>query len=69
VTLSVGVAAQVPGNDVGPDWMLGRADQALYAAKRLGRNRVISADTMLADFADLDRRKTSGPSPQSAARR
>jgi diguanylate cyclase (GGDEF)-like protein len=53
VTLSVGVASHVPGDDVGPDWFLGQADQALYAAKRLGRNRVISADTMLADFAKL----------------
>jgi len=51
VTLSVGVATQVPGNESAPDGMLGLADQALYAAKRLGRNRVISADTMLADVA------------------
>lgn len=55
VTLSVGVATHVPGNDLGPDWFLGLADQALYAAKHLGRNRVISADTMLADFAKLNR--------------
>jgi len=54
VTLSIGVAAHVPGsNEAGPDWLLGQADQALYAAKNLGRNRVISADTMLADFAKL----------------
>lgn len=55
VTLSVGVATHIPGNDVGSDWFLGLADQALYAAKHLGRNRVISADTMLADFAELNR--------------
>ena len=60
VTLSVGVATLVPGNDVGPDWLLGQADQALYAAKRLGRNRVVCADTMLADFARLaSARKTA----------
>lgn len=51
VTLSIGVAMRVPGHDVGPDWLLGQADQALYAAKHLGRNRVISADKVLMTFA------------------
>jgi diguanylate cyclase (GGDEF)-like protein/PAS domain S-box-containing protein len=51
VTLSVGVATQVPALDLAADGLLGQADQALYAAKRLGRNRVTSADTMLADVA------------------
>lgn len=51
VTLSIGVAMQVPGNDVGPDWLLEQADQALYAAKHSGRNRVISADKVLMTFA------------------
>jgi diguanylate cyclase (GGDEF)-like protein len=69
VTLSVGVATHVPGIDVGPDWFLGQADQALYAAKRLGRNRVISADTMLADFAKLRPEKTGAKNPARAAQR
>jgi diguanylate cyclase (GGDEF)-like protein/PAS domain S-box-containing protein len=69
VTLSVGVAIHVPGNDVGPDWLLGQADQALYAAKHLGRNRAVCADTMLADFAKLHLQKTGAQDPARAARR
>jgi diguanylate cyclase (GGDEF)-like protein len=69
VTLSVGVATYVPGSDVGPDWLLGQADQALYAAKHLGRNRVISADTMLADFARLHARTMDAQEPVRVRRR
>jgi diguanylate cyclase (GGDEF)-like protein/PAS domain S-box-containing protein len=53
VTLSVGVATLEPGPHAGCDSLLAQADQALYAAKRLGRNRVIAADTMLSDLADF----------------
>src|SRR5262249_17852730 len=52
VTLSVGVATYVPGQEVvGPEWLVGQADQALYAAKHLGRNRVVSTDNMLLELA------------------
>jgi PleD family two-component response regulator len=58
IDLSVGVATLVSGSDIGPDVFLGQADQALYAAKHLGRNRVISADTLLADISKLHGRKS-----------
>jgi len=41
VTASVGVAAREFGDGT-PDLMLKRADQALYCAKRDGRNRVVA---------------------------
>lgn len=56
VTLSVGVASHIPGEaDGAPDRLLGAADQALYAAKRLGRNRVVCSERVLAEFAGLGR--------------
>ena len=40
VTISVGIAAGVPGQVASSEALLGAADQALYEAKREGRNRV-----------------------------
>jgi diguanylate cyclase len=40
ITLSIGVAEYSPGESVGE--MVQRADRALYMAKRLGRNQVVS---------------------------
>ena len=42
VTISIGIAGSEPGGDT-PDALLHRADQALYRAKREGRNRVVAA--------------------------
>ncbi|HEX2116227.1 MAG TPA: GGDEF domain-containing protein [Alphaproteobacteria bacterium] len=47
ITLSLGVAAYVPGESLGK--LVSRADQALYLAKRTGRNRTASE-------VDLDRK-------------
>jgi diguanylate cyclase (GGDEF)-like protein len=51
VTLSIGIATKLPSEEVSSDWILGQADQALYAAKRSGRNRVVSADKVLSALA------------------
>jgi diguanylate cyclase (GGDEF)-like protein len=40
VTLSLGVASIVPGSESGPEILIAAADQALYQAKRLGRDRI-----------------------------
>ena len=42
VTLSLGVAAQIPFSDNCPDILLKVADDALYQAKESGRNRVVA---------------------------
>ena len=64
VTLSIGIATLVPSEDTRADWLLGQADQALYAAKYSGRNRVVSADRVLAAFAGAqDLREIETPQP------
>ncbi len=42
VTISVGVAALAPGEGKSLEELLKEADDALYAAKKTGRNRVMS---------------------------
>jgi diguanylate cyclase (GGDEF)-like protein len=42
VTLSVGVAGLLPGADIKVERLIAAADQALYQAKKLGRNRVVT---------------------------
>jgi diguanylate cyclase (GGDEF)-like protein len=54
VTVSGGIADLNAGEMDGPDAMLGLADQALYAAKQHGRNRILLAHDIHAPQADSD---------------
>jgi diguanylate cyclase (GGDEF)-like protein len=44
VTVSIGAAAAVPGPESSYQRVLGAADEALYDAKRSGRNRVVGSE-------------------------
>ncbi len=45
VTMSIGIAATIPGHDSQSDELVHAADQALYRAKRDGRDRVCRAES------------------------
>lgn len=40
ISISIGVASTIPDNNLTVNWLIGRADDAMYKAKRTGRNRV-----------------------------
>jgi diguanylate cyclase (GGDEF)-like protein/PAS domain S-box-containing protein len=54
VTLSVGYASREHGSETAED-LVGRADQALYAAKGQGRNRVVGAPSLRVEQASSSR--------------
>jgi two-component system cell cycle response regulator len=54
ITASFGVACASPGSDDSPDSLIRRADEAMYEAKKEGRNRVfVSGDKADSGFEDL----------------
>ena len=69
VTLSLGIAGCVPDADVVADTLVERADQALYAAKRAGRNMAVAHSELPLERAlpgapldlDLGAAAASGP--------
>jgi Diguanylate cyclase, GGDEF domain len=65
VTLSIGVATQIPMDNMHSDLLAARADQALYAAKHSGRNCVLSAEEALAAFGNME----TGPGQTSSKAR
>ncbi|HVT56954.1 MAG TPA: diguanylate cyclase [Thermoanaerobaculia bacterium] len=58
VTLSAGVAGVVPGAGLTPDQLIEEADQALYRAKKSGRNRIVLAKPAVAAEAAGRKRAT-----------
>ena len=44
ITISIGVATLAPGSQHDLDWLIVKADDALYVAKAAGRNRVMRAE-------------------------
>lgn len=64
VTLSIGIATQIPGHRDCQDWFVNQADQALYAAKHSGRDRVVSAEKLLATFAQAGRKRELQPAAE-----
>jgi diguanylate cyclase (GGDEF)-like protein len=68
MTVSIGIATQVPVED-SSELLVARADQALYAAKRGGRDRVVVWERSLQEFADAMAALPKGRQPGASQRR
>lgn len=64
MTLSIGVATEEAVEDMSSDLLVTKANQALYAAKHSGRDRVLSADKALSAFS-----RAKGLAPRAARKR
>jgi len=67
VTISIGVAEGTLPDDAAWRDLYHRADKALYAAKRRGRDRVVHAQDL--DTADLPQTPPALPPPHTAQRK
>jgi len=43
ITVSIGISTQIPTHLTSPDYLISKADEALYKAKQTGRNKVVSS--------------------------
>jgi two-component system cell cycle response regulator len=66
ITASFGIASSAGGDD-NSDKLIYRADQALYRAKREGRNRVVADATVLQETSSPRPLQSSAPSLKSGA--
>ena len=63
ITVSIGAACLEEGDDADLESLLDRADTALYAAKRSGRNRVLSTSSAGPESAPVAVRRWRRPVP------
>jgi diguanylate cyclase (GGDEF)-like protein len=66
VTFSIGIATRAPDETVNADWLLMKADEALYAAKHSGRDRVVCADHILSALAQAGAERGHRPAAVNA---
>lgn len=65
ITVSIGVSAAVPHRSVNPEWLLKRADCALYRAKKEGRNRVLLYEKKFEKLDAIQNPYSTAPSVKS----
>lgn len=68
VTISIGFASVVPGEDMTADSLVKRADEALYASKTQGRNRVTNHETLVPPLGECPPEAERSQRPCSVCR-